>query len=450
MRIVVAGGGVVGLRIAEQLMQRHDVVLVGATDRDQARMDRLDIESVTGPITSPTTLATAAVEDADVFVATSREDEKNIVACVAARRMGAGQVICFLNRRGFFTVSDDESELAESLGIDAVIRPAAQLAEEIIDIVSVPGALDARSFLGGRVHLQKFTVEENSTLCRTDVRDLRLPAGVLLATGQRGEEFFLPRGDSRFEPGDRVTVLGTPKSVRRLHRFLLDARTRKKAGKALIVGGGLVGSAVAEGLTQAGWNVRVIESDRARCSEIAGHLECLVIHGDGSDLELLEEEAANEPDALVAVTSNDEKNLLISLLAQHLGVPRVITRAERLVNERIFEKVGVDVVLSAKGSAVRRVVNELIQTNDRHIDELEHGDFVVLDLELPPTFEPIRLMDLDLPRFAIIGAIFRRRAVTIPKGSHVLEPGDHLLVICHHAKELALFDALALPVPADP
>jgi trk system potassium uptake protein TrkA len=130
-------------------------------------------------------------------------------------------------------------------------------------------------------------------------------------------------------------------------------------------------------------------------------------------------------------------------------VPRVITRAERLVNERIFEKVGVDVVLSAKGTAIRRVVSDLIQSDSRHIDELEHGDFQVLDIELPEHFTPLRLQDLDLPRFAIIGAIFRGRSVQIPRGKHMLEPRDHLLVICHHAKEADLFDALGLTGPDD-
>ncbi len=447
MKIVIAGGGVVGLRIAEQLMNTHSVVLIGPTQRDQTRLDRLDIETLNGAITSPSTLQAAGVAEAEVFVATSNEDEKNIVACVAARRLGAHQVICFLNRRGFFAVTDDEAELAESLGIDAVIRPAGQLAEEIVRIVTVPGALDARSFLGGRVQLQKFLIDGESPLTARNVAQLKLPPGVLLVMGHRDDRFFLPRGDSRFEDGDRVTVLGTPKGLRRLQRYLLDAKSRRKRGKALIVGGGLVGGAVAEGLTQAGWTVKVIENDRERCSEIAAQLDCLVIHGDGSDLELLEQEASDEPNALVAVTSNDEKNLLISLLAQHLGVPRVITRAERLVNERIFEKVGVDVVLSAKGTAIRRVVSDLIDNDEKHIAELEHGDFHVLDLELPPEFEPIRLDRLNLPRFAIIGAVFRGRTVKIPKGRHVLEPGDHLLLICHHERELELHAALRLPPP---
>lgn len=444
MNIVVAGGSEVGLRIAEHLMASHIVSFIGPRERDRARLERLEIESVAGSLTAPSVLQAAGVAECDVFIAASADDEKNIVACVAARRMGAEQVLCFLNRRGFFEVDSDEDALAESLGIDAIIRPAAQLAEEIVRIVTVPGALDVRSFVGGRVMLEKFEIDATSPLIDAPLHALKLPTGVLAAMGQRGDEFFIPRGATRFEAGDRVTVIGTPKGVRRLHRFLSDRRQRNKRGRAIIVGGGLVGGAVAEGLTDAGWHVKVIESDRARCTEIAAQLDCLVLHGDGTDLDLLEQELVDEPQALVAVTSNDEKNLLISLLAQHLGVPRVITRADRLINERIFEKVGVDVVLSAKGASIRRVVNEYVESDAAHLAELEHGDFSVLEIALPKDFIKTTIMNMRLPGFAIIGAVLRGRSVRVPTGRDFVQANDRLLVICGTEHEQELRDAFGV------
>lgn len=441
MNIVVAGGGEISLRIAEQLMAAHNVVCIGARDRDRARLERLEIETVDGLLTSPAVLNAARVRDADVYIAASHEDEKNIVSCVAARRLGARQVLCFLSRRGFFTIDSDEDALAESLGIDAIIRPAAQLAEEIVRIVTVPGALDVRAFAGGRVHLEKFEIDQNSPLAGGSLAEIDVPTGVIAVMGQRGDEFFIPRGATRFEPGDRVTVMGTPKGIRRLHRSIQDQRSRRGRRRAVIIGGGLVGGAVAEGLTEAGWSVKVIEFDRQRCRDLAAQLDCLVLHGDGTDLDLLEQELVDEPDALVAVTSNDEKNLLISLLGQHLAVPRVITRADRLINERIFEKVGVDVVLSAKGAAIRRVVSDFIEADRQHIAELEHGDFTVLDVELPASFEPTEVKDFQFPVFAIIGAILRDRRATIPTGGTVLQPGDHLIVVCDHERETELLAA---------
>lgn len=445
MNIVIAGGGEIGLRIAEQLMTAHNVVYIGYRETDRARLERLEITGIGGAITSPRVLQNAEVGDADIFIAASREDEKNLVACVAARQLGARRVVCFLNRRGFVAEEGEEDGLAESLQIDAIVRPAGQLADEIIRIVTVPGALDVRSFYGGRIQLQKFELDTSSPLVGEPLNRYRFPEGALAAMGQRGDEFFVPRGQTVFEAGDRVTVMGTPQGLRRLQRQLAAPRHRRRRGRAIVVGGGLVGSAVADGLNDAGWLVKVIEFDRARCSEIAASLDCLVIQGDGSDLDLLEHELADDPDALIAVTSNDEKNLLISLLAQHLKVPRVITRADRLINERIFEKVGVDVVLSAKGASIRRVVNELIQADERHLAELEHGDFNVLDLALPESFIPARVSDLRLPEFAIIGAILRSGKALIPTGRNTLSPRDHLLIICSAAHEDALYDSLGIP-----
>ena len=214
------------------------------------------------------------------------------------------------------------------------------------------------------------------------------------------------------------------------------------------MGGGLVGSAVARGLVEASWDVHVVEVDRARCSDIAASLDCLVLHGDGADLDFLEQQMAQQPDALVAVTSNDEKNLLISLLGQHLGVPRVITRADRLINERIFEKVGVDVVLSAKGAAIRSVVSEFVELDSHHLAELEHGDFTVIDIAIPTSFKTVVVADLPIPRYAILGAVVREGVVTIPHGGHTIEPGDHVIAICDRVHERDLYDALGIPLVA--
>ena len=244
-------------------------------------------------------------------------------------------------------------------------------------------------------------------------------------------------------------MLGTPRGLRRLRRLLPTENERQRRGRAFIVGGGLVGAAVAEELGDAGWQVKILESSHDRCQELASQLDCLVLHGDGTDLDTLEQEVGDEPDALIAVTSNDEKNLLISLLGQYLGIPRVITRADRLVNERIFERVGVDVVLSAKGAAIRRVVNDYVESDEVHVADLEHGDFSVLDINLPIDFAKIALRDLNLPGFAIIGAIVRGRRVKLPQGNDVIEAGDRLLIVCDHDHEEELRAALELEDPFD-
>jgi trk system potassium uptake protein TrkA len=222
------------------------------------------------------------------------------------------------------------------------------------------------------------------------------------------------------------------------HRFLRGRGHGPDRQSATIVGGGSVGFSVARGLEAAGWRVRLIETSGARCREIAPQLKGLVIHGDGSDIDLLRDEGVAEDPVLIAVTSNDEKNLLVSLIARKIGVERVITRADRLSNEKLFESVGIDVVRSARGAAIRRVVRDVVDAQSAVRLELEHGDVHVVELVLPMGFPPTRLRDHRWDFFAIVGAVIRGRDVLIPNGDTQICSGDHLMVFTSQADEAAV------------
>ena len=149
MHVVIAGGGVVGLRIAEELMHAHEVSYITPEGDDAGRTDRLEVRALKGSATSPEVLRRAQIDGADLFVACAESDESNIVSCLAAQRLGARRTVCMLYGAGFFQIEEADVALAESLGIDAVVRPAEELADEIIRIVTVPGALDVEEFAGG-------------------------------------------------------------------------------------------------------------------------------------------------------------------------------------------------------------------------------------------------------------------------------------------------------------
>jgi trk system potassium uptake protein TrkA len=224
--------------------------------------------------------------------------------------------------------------------------------------------------------------------------------------------------------------MGTPRGVHELlYRFLRGSTHGYDAQEAVVVGGGSVGLSVARGLEAAGWSIRVIEESRERCEAISPTLRGLVIHGDGTDLDLLEQEHAADASVLVAVTNNDEKNLLVSLMGRTLGIPRVVTRADRLSNERLFERVGIDVVRSARGAAIRGVVHDIVDPSYAVRAELEHGDIHIVDLQLPEDFPTTPLWQMRTPLFAVVGAVVRGREVCIPHGRTELRAGDHLLVV---------------------
>lgn len=431
MRIAIGGEDHVATRLAEALMADHEVVVVMPEESRGAGGERLDAQVVHGSITSAEALKAAGVDKAALYVACSPVDERNLVSCAEAKRMGAAQVTCLLRSHTAQTNEGDATSLARSLGIDSVILPAARLAREILKIVMVPGALDAEAFEGGRVRLVKKRAAEGSRLTSGPLKEIGVPKGVVLVMGQRGEQEFIPSGDTVFEPGDKVTAMGTLTGMNRFLTQYLESRdSGGDARRATVVGGGVVGYAVTRGLEDAGWSVTVIERDPDRAEEIATRLKSLVVCGDGTDIELLREERIDDAPVLIAVTSNDEKNLLVSLIAKRLGVPRIITRADHLANERLFEAVGIDVTRSALGAAISTVVRRANRTDRDVLAEFEHGDVRLLRLDVPAGFPSTPLAELKAPVFAIVGAVLRDGEVLIPHGPDEIRGGDQLLVFC--------------------
>lgn len=430
MRILIGGDDDLAVSLAEVLMQEHEVTILAPAAQRGTRFDKLDVEVRWGSCSSSTALQEAHVADADFFIACTAADERNLVACAAAKRLGARHAICFLRRHAVQSSEREAERLAHSLGIDQVVLPAERLAREILRIVMVPGALDVVAFEGGRVRLVRKEVPEGSYIASAPLREIGVPRGIVLVTCRRGEELFIPKGDTHFQPGDQITAMGDLKGINRLLTRYLRDRTSSDPRRATVVGGGVVGLTVARGLESAGWSVKIIESDEKRATEISQQVKSLVLHGDGTDLELLEAEHIGEDPVLIAVTSRDEVNLLVSLLAKHEGVPRIITRAERVANERLFERVGIDVVRSAQGASINAVLRRIHRSRDEPIAELEHGDLKVLRLQVRDDFPPTQLREMRAPVFAIVGAISRGGEVVIPQGDTELRPGDVLLVLC--------------------
>ncbi|MGB0953444.1 MAG: Trk system potassium transporter TrkA [Planctomycetota bacterium] len=432
MRITIGGEDAVAFRLAEALMADHEVTVIVPQDVRDPALERLDVQVLHGPTSSGSTLKNAEVHKADLFVACSPADERNLVACAEAKRLGAQEVTCFLRRHDVQANEDEAASLARSLHIDQVILPAARLAREILKIVMVPGALEADVFENGKVRLVKHKVEADSRFDGATLKEIGVPEGVVLVMTQRGTDRSIPRGDTRFEAGDKITAMGSMSGINGLLTKYLTSRDHgRDPRRAAIVGGGAVGFSVAEGLEKAGWKVKLIETNEQRALEIAPRLQSLVLHGDGTDLELLREEHIADYPVLIAVTSNDEKNLLVSLLAKQQGIARIVTRADKESNEWLFENVGIDVVRSATGAAIRTVVRKVNRSEHDLMAEFDHGDVKVLRLEVPEGTAPTPLFELKAPMFAIVGAILREEAVIIPQGRDVVQGGDQLLVFCH-------------------
>jgi trk system potassium uptake protein len=420
----------VGFALARALSPRHDVFVVDDNPAIADRFSALDVEFVPGSGTSIATLRRAGAERCDVLVACTGLDEVNIVACSMASRLGSPTAICFVSKEDFLRQIGEGDTLQEHFGIDRVIWPEAQLAEDIERIVASPGAIDAEVFAGGQVQLLEYRLEAGSPFTREPVSGLRLPIGSLVVAAKRGEQITIPHGASQFAPGDKIIVMGTREAMREVQSFATAGSADSRRRSVTIIGGGDVGFRLAQSLEPTpDLELRVIERDPARGELLAASLQrALVLQADGTDLQFLEAEEIGRSDVLVSVIDNDEKNLLASLLGRQLGVRTVITRVSKPANLRLFERVGIDVALSARGAAVAAVVHQIEGGPANLLAVLEEGQGRIVELVVPADYPARALRDLRAPPESIVGAVIRGHTAIVPRGDDTIEAGDRLLV----------------------
>jgi trk system potassium uptake protein TrkA len=433
VRAILIGGGEIGFALARGLSKDHEVVVIDQAAVVGDRFESLDVQFLNGTGTSADMLRRAGVERADVLVACTGLDEVNIVACAIANRLGSPRTFCFVSREEFVELQEERGGLKQ-FGIDRVVWPEAQLAADIERVIGTPGALDAEVFADGAIQLVEYRLDSDSAIVGR-IGNQHLPHGSLIVAVRRGDAVFIPRGNSELVPGDKAIIMGTPEALQDVRRRIFaDADLRRQ--RVTIVGGGDVGLRVAERLDAANQlDVVVVERDAARGELLAARLRrALVLNGDGTDLELLESEGIGRSDVLVCVIDNDERNLLASLLGRQLGVRRILTRVSRPANLRLFERVGIDVALSARGAAVASVLHQIHGGPTRLLAEVEQGAGRVLEIEVPAGYPVRRLRELAAPLNSIIGAIIRESRAIVPRGHDTIQPGDRLIVFTTYAE----------------
>jgi trk system potassium uptake protein TrkA len=447
--IIIIGAGPIGFALAKALAPRHSIFVI---DHDQAvaeSLANLDVQFVHGSATSANVLKRAQVEQADLLVACTGLDEVNIVACSIANRLGKPETICMVSKDDFLRPADGGDSLREHFGIDHIVWPEAQLADDIERVIAVPGAIDVEMFAEGRIQLVEYKLTASTPLTRRPIADLGLPRGALVVAVKHRDQFFIPNGATRLSANDKIIMMGSARAMHEVQDLVVADQPKRRRTVVTIIGGGDVGFRLAQRLDmQSGVELRVIESDPERGELIASTLQrALVLTGDGTDLELLESEQIGRSDVLVSVIDNDEKNLLASLLGRQLGVGKVITRVGTPSNLRLFERVGIDVAISARGAAVAAIRHVIEGGPSSLLAVLEEGQARVLELEVPAGFPPTSLRDMQAPPESIVGAIIRGRNAIVPRGDDQIEPGDRLIVFATSTSADQVRDYFAVSRP---
>ncbi|HZX00219.1 MAG TPA: Trk system potassium transporter TrkA [Trueperaceae bacterium] len=427
MNVVIVGGGEIGTLIAAELHEEHGVTVIDVEQDKEQAFEALDVRFLRGSGTDPDDLKAAGVENADAFIACTSNDDVNVLSCLAAKGLGAGETLAFVTRQRYIDAFRNKGAF-QSVGllIDRVVWPQRILAHQIADIVRVPRAVDSARFWRGRVTMLEYLMEPGDPFLETPLVELKLPEGVLLVGRIRGDDFEIPTGGTVLAVGDRVVFLGGTNEMREVRRRFAPKR---RSLNVAIVGGGNVGFMVAEALAYDRANITLVEADDERCQKLAQWLpHALVLKGDGTDIELLQQERVGDADVMVAVTDDDGSNLLVSLLAKQLGIPKVVTRVGRARNRRLFSRVGIDAPLTPRAAAVQEVLNWLKVDQVDHIASIDDRA-EVMEVQYPEDADSGPLMELETADDIIIAAIERDTNVIIPRGNTVLKPGDHLLVV---------------------
>lgn len=436
MKIVIFGANEVGYIIASQFYTDNDITVIDDEKKKLDVLNKLDISFVDGNASDIEVLNQANIKNADAFIACTDSDELNIIACLTVKRIKDVCTMCFVRKEGYkssLTIAKD-AEFNNGFYIDNVIWPQELLTQEIFRIITVAKALDVENFAGGKARLLEYKIAENSPLVNQLVRNCEFPKDTLIVGITRNEELFIPNGETVLHQDDKVIFMGLSHSLDILAgKFFHEKEFVKNVA---IIGGGNVGLKLAKSLEDLKLNIKIIEKNEKRCEELAEELEnTLVINGDGTDLELLNEENINSSDVVVSVTNNDEKNLLCSLLVKQLGVKRVVSRVSKLTNASLFEKVGIDITISSINAALKEIKSNLCGTNIGILATVEQGKGEVLRIILPEGFKSTKIMDLKLPAKGIVGIVQRRNRIIIPNGTTQLMNDDNLIIFttCENA-----------------
>lgn len=437
MRIVIIGVGKVGSTVAEYLAKEDHEVVVVDQDPDVVEWisNRYDVLGVTGNGASLKVQKEAGINRANLVIAMTSRDELNILCCIIARKNGAEHVIARVRNPDYF---DQMMFLQGELGLSMAVNPEMESANAISRMLRFPSATKLEVFAKGRLEMAEVTLPKDTVLDGVSLRELpgKLGVQVLVCAVQRSQEVIIPSGNFVLRGGDHINISATHKNMSAF--FKKNGLYRDSVRSVLIVGGGRIAYYLAVQLLRLGMNVKIIEQDRAIAESLSEQLpKAAVLHGDGTDQELLMEEGIGGVDACVALTGVDEENIIVSMFANTQHVKKVITKVNRTNLLDIMRSVGIESVVSPRsviGDRILRYIRALANSHGSEIQtlyKLLDGRMEALEFRVGENAPFVRktLQELTFRKGVLIAGIVRDGKLIHPQGSDYMLPGDLVTVV---------------------
>lgn len=429
MRIIIIGAGKVGFSLAQMLSyENHDVVVIEKKPlRQKIVEENLDVQTILGSGASTSVLEEAGVAEADLLIAVTEIDELNMISCLIAKQYGVKKTVARIRNPEY--LENTKFSPTTSIGIDLVINPERVTAKMISKLIHVPEAINVEYYADGKVQLLELYIKKDSPVVNKSLIEINFPKPNLIVAILRDEKMIIPRGSDVLKPGDLIFVIAETKNMLAVEKVLGEKRT--KVENVIILGGGRIGYYLAKLLEKKPVSVKVIDKDLEVCRKISSELnDTLVLHGDGTDISLLEEEDTGKADMFIAVTNDDKVNLLVSLLAKHLGAKKTAAQIRRSDYVPLIEKVGIDVAVSPRMLTAGAILQFIRRGDIVSVTLLGSAKAEMIELVVPDSSKIVKkpLKKLKFPRHAIIGAIVRGNDVIVPTGDDFINPGDRVMV----------------------
>lgn len=430
MKVMIVGAGKLGHRLAE-LMDKEEIN-VTVVDLNAERLERinnhLDVLTVHGNGLELATLRELEIETYDLLIATTSNDETNTLICSLAKKLGSEKTIARIRNPEF---SQQLNFMKQEMGIDHIVNPDLTTAIEIERYLLKRYNFHSGNFAKGKVSIFDFNIGNLDRFVGKKLMDLENFDGFLITAISRDGHLIIPNGSTELERYDMLHIIGKAKDVKKLAKQLKVNKEQRELKKVMLLGGGKIGHYLAERLEKFGVNTVIIEKDRARCEYLAGKLShTMIIHGDGTDIDLLEEEDLQAMDAFVGLTDLDEQNLLMALVAKESGVNRSVAKISRPNYIQIIDKLAIDVAFNPVDITASDILKFIRGGRVLSVSLLLGGEGevteVVAEKNSPLVGKPLH--EVNLPSGIIIGALLHQGQVVIPDGNTVIHENDRMVI----------------------
>ncbi len=435
MHVVIVGGGRVGRELAANLSDKQQTVVIVEKDPGIAEKlkQKLDVMVVNDDGANMATLEKAGIRNAGICIAVTQIDELNLMVCMMADRAGVPTTIARVRNPESHTNIADTGFSKDEIGVDYVINPERELALEISKRIHYPDASEIEYFAGGKVMMVATTVTEDAEMIGYNLKKMPLPQGCIIVGIKRSDEaFMVPSGDDTVKVGDKVYLVGNAKIMRKASWLLHHKETIVK--KVLILGGDTVGftlASILENNPERKFKVKLVEQDEQRCEELNRKLtKTMVLQGHSNELAYFNQEEIAEADALITVTGDDRTNIVAVVMAEKLGVDKIIAEISNNEYAYIYNTAGIENYVNSHLITAYKILRFTRKGDVLALSHLKEDNAELVELVVPGQCRAagMKVKDARFPKGMLIGTIVRNGEVIVPYGDTVLQPGDNLII----------------------